>query len=201
MDLDQLTSRLPATFNAEDRDAIMRAYAMAEKAHAGQTRANGQPYISHCAAVAFILISIQAAPSLVIAGLLHDVVIDGGVPLESIRDEFGDTVSTFVEDVTKITSLQKLSRGDQHEDERKPLPPAEDLPDTRKADAVVETLRKMLLAIGDDIRVVIIKLADRLHNMRSLAAMPPDRQKKIAQDTLDIFAPLANRLGIWQFKW
>ncbi len=201
MDLDQLTSRLPATFNAEDRDAIMRAYAMAEKAHAGQTRANGQPYISHCAAVAFILISIQAAPSLVIAGLLHDVVIDGGVPLESIRDEFGDTVSTFVEDVTKITSLQKLSRGDQHEDERKPLPPIEDLPDTRKADAVVETLRKMLLAIGDDIRVVIIKLADRLHNMRSLAAMPPDQQKKIAQDTLDIFAPLANRLGIWQFKW
>jgi len=200
MDLEQLTSKLPTSFSPEDRELVVQAARLAEKAHASQTRANGQPYFSHCLAVANILIGIEGAPTLVIAGLLHDVVIDGKVTIEDIRKQFGETVAVFVEDVTRITSLQKLSRGDQHEDERKPLPPTEEISDTRRADAVVETLRKMLLAIGDDIRVVIIKLADRLHNMRTLGSLPPDRQKKIAQETLDIFAPLANRLGIWQMK-
>lgn len=201
MDLEQLTSKLPASYSQEDRELVLQAARLAETAHAGQTRANNQPYFSHCISVAIILAGIEAAPSLVIAGLLHDVVIDGNITLDKIRAQFGETVAAFVEDLTRITALPKLNRADQHEEERKPLPPTEDIPDSRRADAVVETLRKMLLAIGDDVRVVIIKLADRLHNMRSLGSLPPDRQKKIAQETLDIFAPLANRLGIWQMKW
>ncbi|MGB4595056.1 MAG: bifunctional (p)ppGpp synthetase/guanosine-3',5'-bis(diphosphate) 3'-pyrophosphohydrolase [Anaerolineaceae bacterium] len=202
MDLDQLISKLPASYSPEDRGLVVQAARLAEKAHTGQTRANGQPYFSHCLSVAMILAEIQSAPTLVIAGLLHDVVIDGNVTIEIIRIQFGETVAAFVEDLTRITGLPKLNRADQHEDERKPLPPSvEDVSDSRRADAVVETLRKMLLAIGDDVRVVIIKLADRLHNMRTLGSLPLDRQKKIAQETLDIFAPLANRLGIWQMKW
>lgn len=201
MDLEKLLNKLPASYTALDREQIEKAYYLAEQAHAGQTRASGQPYITHCVGVANILIGMEVSPSLVVAGLLHDVVMDSNVTVEDIRKQFGDTVANFVDDLTKITSLPQLSRGDQHPDERTPLPIANEASASRKADSVAETLRKMLLAIGDDVRVVIIKLADRLHNMRTLSALPPDRQKKIAQDTLDIFAPLANRLGIWQIKW
>ncbi|MFZ3069814.1 MAG: bifunctional (p)ppGpp synthetase/guanosine-3',5'-bis(diphosphate) 3'-pyrophosphohydrolase [Anaerolineaceae bacterium] len=201
MDLEKLLHKLPASYSANDKEQIEKAYQLAEQAHAGQTRALGQPYITHCAGVANILIDMEVAPSLVVAGLLHDVVIDSNITVEDIHSQFGETVAAFVEDLTKITGLQQLSRGDQHPDERKPLPVLESTTDSRKADNVAETMRKMLLAIGDDVRVVIIKLADRLHNMRTLKDLPPDRQKKVAQDTLDIFAPLANRLGIWQMKW
>lgn len=201
MELKQFTSKFPKAYSKADRALLIKAYQFADKVHRDQTRANGLPYITHCVGVANILIGMDASPNLVAAGLLHDVQIDGNISSEILQNEFGKVISTFVEDVTKITSLQKLSRGDQHEDERTPLPITEELTDSRKADSVAEVLRKMLLAIGDDIRVVIIKLADRLHNMRTLSAMPPDRQHKIAQDTLDIFAPLANRLGIWQVKW
>lgn len=201
MDLEKLLNKLPTSYTALDREQIEKAYYLAEQAHAGQTRASGQPYITHCVGVANILIGMEVSPSLVVAGLLHDVVMDSNVAVEDIRKQFGDTVANFVDDLTKITSLPQLSRGDQHPDERTPLPIANEASASRKADSVAETLRKMLLAIGDDVRVVIIKLADRLHNMRTLSALPPDRQKKIAQDTLDIFAPLANRLGIWQIKW
>lgn len=201
MDLEKLLNKLPTSYTALDREQIEKAYHLAEQAHAGQTRASGQPYITHCVGVANILIGMEVSPSLVVAGLLHDVVMDSNVTVEDIRKQFGDTVANFVDDLTKITSLPQLSRGDQHPDERTPLPIANEASASRKADSVAETLRKMLLAIGDDVRVVIIKLADRLHNMRTLSALPPDRQKKIAQDTLDIFAPLANRLGIWQIKW
>lgn len=201
MDLEQLTSKLPATYSSEDRELVVQAARLAERAHDGQTRANGQPYITHCLAVANILAGIEATPTLVIAGLLHDLPSDTNVTIGEIRSQFGDTIADFVEDLTRINHLQKLNRGDQHEEERKPLPVTEDNSDSRKADAIAETLRKMLLAIGDDVRVIVIKLADRLHNMRTLGSLPPDRQRKIAQETLDIFAPLANRLGIWQMKW
>ncbi|MFZ3151560.1 MAG: bifunctional (p)ppGpp synthetase/guanosine-3',5'-bis(diphosphate) 3'-pyrophosphohydrolase [Anaerolineaceae bacterium] len=201
MDLEKLLNKVPTSYTALDREQIEKAYHLAEQAHAGQTRASGQPYITHCVGVANILIGMEVSPSLVIAGLIHDVVMDSNVTVEDIRKQFGDTIANFVDDLTKITSLPQLSRGDQHPDERTPLPIANETSASRKADGVAETLRKMLLAIGDDVRVVIIKLADRLHNMRTLSALPPDRQKKIAQDTLDIFAPLANRLGIWQIKW
>jgi len=194
MDFEKVFHKFPAAYTSADIDLIKSAYVMAEEAHRGQKRASGVPYISHCVGVANILLDIEVAPSLVVAGLLHDVVLDTAVTLDQIREKFGDTIAKFVEDLTMITSLPQVSRGDQHPEEiTGPLLP--DLAtDSRKADYVMETLRKLLLAIGSD-------LADRLHNMRTLKDMPPERQKRIAEDTLEIYAPLANRLGIWQIKW
>ncbi len=201
MEIEQFLSKLPEAYSRTDREQIEKAYRFAEKAHQGQTRANGQPYFSHSVGVANILIEMDANAEIVAAALLHDVMVDCGVTAKQLKDEFGETIALFVEDVSRITSLPYISRADQHPDERKPL--AETMPATRTKinEDLAETLRKMLLAIGDDVRVVVIKLACRLHNMRTLNALPPDRQKKIAQETLDIFAPLANRLGIWQMKW
>ena len=201
MDLDKVFHKFPASYTTADIELIKSAYLMAETAHQGQTRASGVPYVSHCVGVANILLDIEVAPSLVVAGLLHDVVLDTAVTLDQVREKFGDSIAKFVEDLTLITSLPQVSRGDQHLDEQTgPLAP--DLnTSSRKAEYVVETLRKMLLAIGSDFRVIIVKLADRLHNMRTLKDMPADRQKRIAEDTLEIYAPLANRLGIWQIKW
>jgi len=201
MDFEKVFHKFPAAYTSADIDLIKSAYVMAEEAHRGQKRASGVPYISHCVGVANILLDIEVATSLVVAGLLHDVVLDTAVTLDQIREKFGDTIAKFVEDLTMITSLPQVSRGDQHPEEiTGPLLP--DLAtDSRKADYVMETLRKLLLAIGSDFRVIIVKLADRLHNMRTLKDMPPERQKRIAEDTLEIYAPLANRLGIWQIKW
>lgn len=201
MPLQKFLAKLPPLYTEKDREKFSDAFAMAEEAHGGQTRASGQPYVSHCEGVAEILVDMQASPNMIIAGILHDVLVDSKVSLETVKNRFGNTVAHYVEDLARITSLPQLNRGDQHEEERQPLPVTEDISDSRKVDLIAETLRKMLLAIGDDVRVVIIKLADRLHNLRTLHHLPPDRQKKIAQETLDIFAPLANRLGIWQIKW
>lgn len=201
MEIEQFLNKLPEAYSRSDRDQIERAYRFAEKAHKGQTRANGQPYFLHCVGVANILLDMDATAEIVSAALLHDVLIDCNVSSKTLRNEFGDTVAQFVEDVSRITALPYLSRADQHEDERKPLS-EQPLPSLTKINEdLAETIRKMLLAMGDDARVVVIKLADRLHNMRTLSALPTDRQKKIAQETLDIYAPLANRLGIWQMKW
>ena len=201
MDLEQFTSKIPQSYSEADREQIRKAYQFAEKIHAGQTRANGQPYLVHCVGVAQILMGMEVAPSMVIAGMLHDSELDGNVSVEEIQQAFGDVVAGFVDDLTRITALPQISRGDQHPDERVPLPASSLEEETHLSASETETLRKMLLAIGDDVRVVIIKLADRLYNMRTLSSLPPDRQRKIAQETLDIFAPLANRLGIWQIKW
>jgi len=193
--------KFPASYSANDIEQIKKAYVLAEQAFAGQTRVSGLPYITHCVGVANILLDMEVHPSLVIAGLLHDIVLDTPVTLDEIRAQFGEQVAKYVEDLTKITSLPQLNRADQHPYERIPLPESESSTSSRKAENSAETLRKMLLAIGEDVHVVIVKLADRLHNMRTLKDLPPDRQTKIAQETLDIFAPLANRLGIWQIKW
>jgi len=179
--------------SAGDRDIIERAYRMALYAHEGQTRASGEPYVQHCVAVAHILAELQMPGAAIAAGLLHDTVEDTPVTLEMIRKEFGDEVAALVDGVTKLTQLPRVSR-----DERKLSPQEED--DRRKA-LDVETLRKIFFSMGDDVRVVVIKLADRLHNMRTLDHLPAERQKAIAQETLELFAPLANRLGIWQMKW
>ncbi len=201
MDFEKVFHKFPASYTTADIELIKSAYFLAETAHQGQTRASGLPYISHCVGVANILLDIEVAPSLVVAGLLHDVVLDTSVTLDQIREQFGESIAKFVEDLTLITSLPHVSRGDQHIEERIG-PQTPDLnTGSRKAEYVVETLRKMLLAIGSDFRVIIVKLADRLHNMRTLKDMPLDRQKRIAEDTLEIYAPLANRLGIWQIKW
>jgi len=202
MSFESFTAKIPSNYSPEDRAHIAEAYQLAEAAFAGKDRANGDPYMTHCEGVAEILLELDTSPSMIIAGLLHDATLDTDLKLEEIQTKFGPSIAGLVQGCAKITALQQLSRGDQHPDERTPLPPAPPVEtDNRKNEIVAETMRKMLLAIGDDIRVIVIKLADRLHNLRTLSAMPPDRQVQIAQDSLDIFSPLANRLGIWQIKW
>jgi len=200
MQLEQFLKKLPDNFSALDIEQINKAYHFAEKAHKGQTLASGLPYLSHCVAVAAILAELSVPPELIIAGLLHDVVEDSDFTLATIQKEFNPEIASLVDGVTKLTQLPNLLRGDQH---------AEVLPEQKAAaphrkireEEIAETLRKTFLAMSDDIRVVLIKLADRLHNMRTLSYTSEELQKRIAQETLDIFAPLANRLGIWQVKW
>ncbi|HEY9077023.1 MAG TPA: bifunctional (p)ppGpp synthetase/guanosine-3',5'-bis(diphosphate) 3'-pyrophosphohydrolase [Anaerolineaceae bacterium] len=212
MKIEALMESLPETISPIERDRIMRAYQVAEKAHAPQKRASGEPYITHCVAVAGILNEMKMPANVIIAALLHDTVEDTEITLADIRKEFGEEVATMVDGVTKLTNLPRVSRADQHVNERIEDPahsiPGDAIPETaittisrRRQDLASETLRKTFLAMGDDIRVVIIKLADRLHNMRTLGYMPESKRKRIAQETLDIFAPLANRLGIWEMKW
>lgn len=204
--LEKLFESLPPTYTLADKDLLQRAYRVAEEAHRGQTRLSGEPYINHCLAVAQILAELRVPPEVIAAGLLHDTVEDTSLTLEDIRRDFGDVVASLVDGVTKLTNLPRVSRDDQHADSRKPGEAArqgekESKTLGRRPDMASETLRKTFLAMGDDVRVVLIKLADRLHNMRTLGHMPEAKRKRLAQQTLDIFAPLANRLGIWQIKW
>lgn len=210
MSLTTLLSLLPDSYSDSDKELVTRAYRFAEKAHTHQKRASGDPYITHCEAVAVILAEMRVPPVVVVAGLLHDTVEDTEVSLENIRKEFGDETAKLVDGVTKLTQLPRVSRGEQNIKEKQgsqgETPPRVETepatnPKSRRKDLTNETLRKTFLAMGDDIRVVLIKLADRLHNMRTLSYMPESSRKKIARETLDIFAPLANRLGIWQMKW
>ncbi|HEX8992229.1 MAG TPA: bifunctional (p)ppGpp synthetase/guanosine-3',5'-bis(diphosphate) 3'-pyrophosphohydrolase [Anaerolineales bacterium] len=203
--LENLLEQLPDSYTPADRDLIHRAYRVAEEAHRGQKRISGEPYINHCLAVAQILAELRVPPDVLAAGLLHDTVEDTSVTLDDIQRDFGDGVAGLVNGVTKLTNLPRVSRDDQHA-EPKPGSSAPDMDSKatvlgRRPDLASETLRKTFLAMGDDVRVVLIKLADRLHNMRTLSHMPEAKRKRIAQQTLDIFAPLANRLGIWQIKW
>lgn len=217
MRIETLLESLPETYSSADHELVQRAYRVAEQAHQGQTRASGEPYISHCLAVASILAELCVPPAVISAGLLHDTVEDTDVTLKEIKRDFGDEIALLVDGVTKLTQLPRVSRGDQHSNEQEeeekireiaerrglPDPDSEvdQLTRSRRYDAVSETLRKTFLAMGEDIRVVLIKLADRLHNMRTLGHLPENKRKRIAQQTMDIFAPLANRLGIWQIKW
>lgn len=210
MKIENLLELLPNIYSQSDREKIVESYQLAEKAHKDQMRASGEPYITHCVAVAGILAEMQVPPAVVIAGLLHDIVEDTPVTFDEIRSQFGDEVAKLVDGVTKLTNLPRVSRGDQHAEDavngNGSDSTLESLDDSayakdRRKELRDETLRKTFIAMGDDIRVVIIKLADRLHNMRTLGYMPESKRKRIAQETLDIFAPLANRLGIWQMKW
>ncbi len=184
MDLQSLIDLLP-DLTPNDRALIERAYFKAETAHAGQFRKSGEPYFTHCVAVAHILAEMKLDAEAIAAALMHDVVEDTNVTTEELRVEFGSNIAAIVEGVTKLKKLPIKS------EEKK----------SRSVDREMEYIRKMALAMGDDVRVVLVKLADRLHNMRTLGYMSPDKQRVIAQETLDIFAPLANRLGIWQIKW
>ncbi len=217
MRIENLMENLPPSYTPVDRELVLRAYKVAETAHEGQKRASGEPYINHCLAVASILTDLRVPPQVVSAGLLHDTVEDTDITLENIRNDFGDEIALLVDGVTKLTQLPRVSRGDQRpedqakEEEQRQIAQRRGLPDpeteadqlvrSRRYDLVAETLRKTLLAMGEDVNVVLIKLADRLHNMRTLGYMPEKKRRRIAQETLDIFAPLANRLGIWQEKW
>ncbi len=202
--LEQVLEQLPENYTLADKELVQRAYRVAEEAHRGQKRLSGEPYINHCLAVAQILTELRVPPEVLAAGLLHDTVEDTAVTLADIQRDFGDSVAALVDGVTKLTNLPRVSRDDQHAEAAAGNGadgefPAEAL--GRRADLASETLRKTFLAMGDDVRVVLIKLADRLHNMRTLSHMPEAKRRRIAQQTLDIFAPLANRLGIWQIKW
>ncbi len=217
LNLDDLIKVLPENYSTVDRELVSRAYHTAETAHENQKRASGEPYLNHCIAVASILAEMRVPPAVVAAGLLHDTVEDTQVTLMDLTRDFGGEIAKLVDGVTKLTHLPRVTRGDQKPEElvvledqrqiseRRGLPDedeeAELLTKSRKYDVVSETLRKTFLAMGDDVRIVLIKLADRLHNMRTLGYMPENKRKRIAQETLDIFAPLANRLGIWQMKW
>jgi GTP pyrophosphokinase len=217
MRIENLMETLPATYTPAERELVMRAYRVAERAHEGQKRASGEPYVNHCLAVASILAEMRVPPNVIAAGLLHDTVEDTSITLEDIKADFGPQIAMLVDGVTKLTQLPRVSRADQHlekdaeEEEQRLIAERRGIPDadaeaekmtrSRKYDLVAETLRKTFLAMGEDVNVVLIKLADRLHNMRTLGHMPENKRKRIAQETLDIFAPLANRLGIWQMKW
>jgi len=208
MIFEDLMTILPESYSAVDRELVQRAYTYAEEAHSNQKRASGEPYITHCVAVAGILAEMRISPVVVVAGLLHDTVEDTKITNDDLKRTFGDEVAKLVDGVTKLTNLPRVSRGDQHLEEvtspnlnENEIEGAPVSTRSRKRDIASETLRKTFMAMGEDIRVVLIKLADRLHNMRTLGFMPEVKRKRIAQETLDIFAPLANRLGIWQMKW
>ncbi len=170
-------------------DRIRHAYYMAKCAHSGQLRASGDPYLMHPIAVAKILAELGMDEPTLVAGLLHDVVEDcPNTCAEHLRKNFGPEVYQLIEGVTKLKS-QPFSAD---------VPNVKGFVETKRA---AENLRKMLLAMAKDIRVMIIKLADRLHNIRTLGNLSPERRTRIAKETLDIYAPLAGRLGIWQLKW
>jgi len=204
--LETLIGQLPENYNIANREIVERAYRVAEEAHRDQKRHSGKPYITHCLEVACILAEMGAPAEVVAAGLLHDTVEDTYITLQDLRNDFGDTVASLVDGVTKLTNLPRVSRGDQHLNDGSRdngnSPQMEEMEaKRRKQELASETLRKTFLAMGEDVRVVLIKLADRLHNIRTLNAMPEEKRKRIARETLDIFAPLANRLGIWHMKW
>lgn len=177
--LEDIYKAAPTPFSSEDQKFLSAVFRFADKAHTGQLRKSGEPYIIHSLHVAKILSEIGMDEKTIAAGLLHDVPEDTAVTLEEVCTAFGDEVAYLVDGVTKLGKI-KL-RGSKEE-------------------FFLENLRKMFLAMAQDIRVVIIKLADRLHNMRTLEHLPLDKQQRIARETMDIFAPIANRLGIGEIK-
>ena len=165
-------------FPQEDRDFIARAYRFACKAHEGQMRCSGQPYVIHPILVAEIVAKLGMDKESIVAALLHDVIDDTDVTYDEVKQKFGDEVAVIVDGVTKLGKV----------------------PLSTKEEVQAENIRKMLLAMSQDIRVIIIKLADRLHNMRTLEYKKPQKQRDTALETLEIYAPIAHRLGIRALK-
>ena len=181
-----LIKRVRKYHPSDDISLIEKAYNQAAEAHHGQLRKSGEPYIIHPLCVAIILADLEMDKETIAAGLLHDVVEDTIWTKEKIQESFGADVALLVDGVTKLTALQ-LSTDNTNKTQE-------------QIDMQAQNLRKMFLAMAKDIRVILIKLADRLHNMRTLAHMPPEKQQRIAQETLDIYSPIAGRLGISRIK-
>ncbi len=186
--MDQLLDKIRDYLPQERAELVERALDYAVRMHDGQSRRSGEPYIEHPVSAAKYLADLSLDAPTIAAALLHDVVEDCDVTVDDLRREFGDDVASLVDGVTKLTKLDSLASDDR--DVRRPA-----------NDRQAESLRKMLVAMAEDIRVVLIKLADRLHNMQTLGALGPDRREAIAQETLDIYAPLAHRLGMGEVKW
>jgi guanosine-3',5'-bis(diphosphate) 3'-pyrophosphohydrolase len=174
----ELRRTMRANRPGDDLELVRRAYEYSQKNHAGQLRASGEPYLVHPLGVAQVLAEMKMDAVAIAAGLLHDSVEDTSVTIVDIRQEFGEQVAHIVEGVTKISQIDFATREEQQ----------------------AENLRKMMLAMVDDIRVVLIKLADRLHNMRTLEHLTPERQQKIAKETLEIYGPIAHRLGMGKIR-
>lgn len=198
--LDELLSLMAPRSSSADLALIERAYRLAEAAHVDQKRSTGEPYIKHPLAVAGILAQTKLDPPTIAAALLHDVAEDTSVTIDDIRAQFGDEITKLVDAVTKLSKREGLKReftaGESASDNDQEASETFNY----RTERDVESLRKMMLGLAEDVRVVLIKLADRLHNMYTLDALPPEKQRRIARETLDIYAPLANRLGIWEWK-
>lgn len=179
MKINKIIERIKEYEPEADIAQIERAYQYAKTAHEGQKRISGEDYISHPVEVAYILTEIEMDTASICAALLHDVLEDTFMTYEEVEKEFGEEIALLVDGVTKLSRLEFKS----------------------KQDAQAENLRRMFIAMAKDIRVILIKLADRLHNMRTLNYQPEHKQKEIAEETMEIFAPLAHRLGIFKFKW
>jgi len=179
MNLAEFIIRVEAEKANVDIELVRRAYEFSDAAHRGQKRESGEPYLNHCVAVAMVLAEQRLDSATIAAGLIHDVVEDTPYGLEAIRSRFGDEIAQLVDGVTKIGGIKYQSR----------------------AELQAEYFRKMLLSMAQDIRVIIIKLADRLHNMRTLDSLAPDRRKRIAEETRDVYGPLAHRFGMARLKW
>jgi guanosine-3',5'-bis(diphosphate) 3'-pyrophosphohydrolase len=168
------------SYNANiDIPLIRKAYEFSDRVHAGQYRESGDPYVEHCLNVAFILAEIHMDSATIAAGLLHDAIEDAGATVSEIKSEFGQEISDMVYGLTKMSGLKFKSAAEQQ----------------------VEYFRKMLLSMANDIRIIVIKLADRLHNMRTLGHLPEEKRKRIALETREIYAPLAHRFGMARMKW
>lgn len=179
MGIEQLLDKADRYMNEEELNFVQKAYRFAEKYHEGQFRKSGEPYITHPVAVAEILVDLHMDAVVLAAALLHDVVEDTPVTIEQIKEEFGEEVANLVDGLTKLRRIKYMSKEEQQ----------------------AENHRKMLLAMARDVRVILIKLADRLHNMRTLKFRSEEDQRRVANETFEIFAPIAHRLGISTIKW